>query len=171
MRALLALTCLFWAAAAPALETARALAAAGAPQLALARVVELQPRERAAPAWAEWEALRLDLLVALGRHGEVLKRVTMLPDGMPPRALKACLLAASRAAAGAGDGASARLYAARVLWRLEPDAAEAATSPSAGATRRSTPCCASSRITARWNPATPRASPKPCSTWAWIARR
>lgn len=124
MRFLLALICLTFAGAAVALETARALAAAGAPQLALARVVELQPRERAAPAWAEWEALRFDLLVELGRYGEVLKRTTMLPDGMAPRALKACLLAASRAAAGMGDGASARLHAARVLWRLDPDAAE-----------------------------------------------
>jgi len=124
MRILLVLTCLLWAGAAPALETARELAAAGAPRLALARIAERQPGERAAPGWADWEVLRLELLVELGRNDEAIKRAEMLPDNLPPAALKACLLFAGRAAVRVGNGALARAYSARVLWRLGPDAAE-----------------------------------------------
>ena len=120
MRILAALICLATAGAAPALETARALATSGAPHLALARVEQLQPREPAAPRWAEWEALRLTVLVDLERHDEALKRAAALPGDMPQPALRACLLAAARAAVAAGRGAVARAYAARLLWQLDP---------------------------------------------------
>src|SRR5262245_53029434 len=69
----LAVAAMVGAAPAAALETARNLAASGAPHLALARVEQLQPRESSAPGWAEWEALRLTLLVELKRYGEALK--------------------------------------------------------------------------------------------------
>ena len=125
MRILFALMCLAFAGIAPALETARGLAASGAPQLALARVEQLQPREPAAPRWADWEALRLALLVDLGRNGEALKRAAALPDNVPQPVLRLCLVAAARAAVAAGQGVQARAYAARLLWQLDAPAEEA----------------------------------------------
>lgn len=113
---------------APALETARELAASGATRLALARVEQRQPREAGMPRWSEWEALRLSLLVRLGRNEDALKRAAALPLNLPPAALRPCLLEAARAALAAGRGALARGYAARVLWELEarPEEARAA---------------------------------------------
>jgi hypothetical protein len=125
MRIVLTLICLACAGAASALETARGLAASGAPQLALARVEQLQPRAAGAPGWTEWEALRLALLVDLKRNDEVLRRAAALPAGMPQPALRQCLLVAARAAVAAGQGAAARAYAARLLWQLDATAGEA----------------------------------------------
>jgi hypothetical protein len=125
MQTWLALMLLACAGAAPALETARGLAASGAPHLALARVEQLQPREPAAPRWGEWEALRLALLVDLKRNDEALKRAAALPDNLPQPVLRLCLLAAARAAVAAGQGAQARAYTARLLWQLDPAAGEA----------------------------------------------
>lgn len=105
-------------------ETARSLAESGAPRLALARVEQLQPRDPSAPRWAEWEALHLSLLVELKRNEEALKRAAVLPNGMPPQALRSCLLSAARAAAATGQGAPARAYIARLLWQLDPAPAE-----------------------------------------------
>ena len=127
MRILLALLLIVCSSAASALETARALAASGAPHLALARVEQLQPRELAAPRWAEWEALRLSLLVAVGRHADALQRAGALPANMPPPLLREALLAAARAGVATGQGAAARRHAARVLWQLEPSPPEART--------------------------------------------
>jgi hypothetical protein len=124
MRILLVLILLVCSGAASALETARALAASGAPRLALARVEQVQPREVNAPRWPEWEALRITLLVAVGRNADALQRANGLPAGMPPPLLRECLLAAARAAIATGQGAVARRHAARVLWQLEPAAQE-----------------------------------------------
>lgn len=114
--------------AALALETARSLAASGAPHLALARAEQLQPRDTAAPRWAEWEALRMSLLVRLQRHDEALRRAAALPVGMPQPALRQCLLDAARAAVAAGQGETARSYVTRLLWQNEatPDEARSA---------------------------------------------
>jgi len=120
MRILLALLALVFAGAAPALETARALADAGAPQLALARVERLQPSDNQAERWGDWEELRLRLLTALARHADALQRAAALSPGLPRPALRRCLLAAARAAIAGGQGAAARGYAARMLWTLEP---------------------------------------------------
>lgn len=125
MRILLALICVALSGAAAALETARSLAASGAPQLALARVEALQPGDPAAPRWAEWEVLRLGMLVELKRHGDALKRAAALPASLPQPALRQCLLAAMRAAVAAGQPATARAYGARLLWQLEATADEA----------------------------------------------
>ena len=107
-----------------ALETARSLAESGAPRLALTRVEQLQPRDPAAPRWAEWEALRLALLVELKRDEEALKRAAALPASMPAAALRSCLLSAARAAAATGQGVQARAYAARLLWQQDAAPAE-----------------------------------------------
>ncbi len=113
------------AGAASALETARGLAATGAPHLALARVEQLQPRDPGMAPWAEWEVLRLGLLVELKRNDEALKRAAELPASLPQPALRQCLLAAVRAAVATGQGATARAYAARLLWQLDAAAEEA----------------------------------------------
>ena len=122
---LLAIAAAACARPAAALETARNLAASDAPHLALARVELLQPRDPGAPRWADWEALRLTLLVGLKRNGEVLKRAAALPAGMPQPALRLVLQAATRAAVAEGQGATARAYASRLLWQLEPTPEEA----------------------------------------------
>ena len=127
MRIPIALICLAFAGAASALDTARNLAASGAPRLALARVEQLQPTDPGAARWAEWEVLRLGLLVEVGRNDEALKRAAELPSNLPQPALRQCLLAAARAAVAAGLGATVRTYAARLLWQLEPTADEART--------------------------------------------
>jgi hypothetical protein len=125
MRILLALTCLAITGAASAWETARGFVASGAPHLALARVEQLQPRDPAAARWAEWEVLRLNLLVELKRSDEALKRAAALPVNLPQPALRQCLLAAARAAVATGQGATARAHAARLLWQLDAAAEEA----------------------------------------------
>ena len=122
-----ALLCAVLAAPAAALETARSLAASGAPHLALGRIEQQQPRESNAPRWAEWEALRLALLVDLRRYDEVLRRADALPASMTPAFARSCLLSAARAAIAAGQGARARAHAVRVLWQLEPEPAEQRT--------------------------------------------
>jgi hypothetical protein len=130
MRILLALLLFACAGAAAALETARSLAESGAPRLALARVEQLQPRDPAAPRWAEWEALHLALLVELGRDEEALKRAAALPKsatGIPPAALRSCLLSAARAAVALGQGGLARTYAARLLWQNDAAPADIRT--------------------------------------------
>ena len=125
MRALLALVLFVCTGAASALEMARALAASGAPHLALARVEQLEPREQTTPRWPEWETLRINLLVAVGRNAEALQRVDALPASMPRPRLRECLLAAAKAGGASGHGAAARRHAARVLWQLDPSAEEA----------------------------------------------
>jgi hypothetical protein len=125
MRILLALICLACTGAASALETARELAASGASRLALARVEQLQPRDSGAPRWAEWEALRMRLLVGLKLNDEALKRAAGLPGNMPQAALRQCLLEAGRASLATGQGEAARAYAARLLWQLQATSEEA----------------------------------------------
>lgn len=110
---------------ADALDAARRLGDAGMPELALNRVEQSQPRTAAVPAWAEWEVLRLNLLLRNGRHDEVLRRAAALPAEMPAAFLRASLAAAVRAAMAAGDGESARRYAARILWQSGVPAADA----------------------------------------------
>ncbi len=108
-----------------ALDLARRVAGTGALQLALNRVEQSQPRDAAAPRWAEWEMLRLNLLHQLGRQPDLLQRVNALPANMPAAPLRGILMLAARAAVGSGNGTLAREYAARVLWQLGPGPAEA----------------------------------------------
>lgn len=107
-----------------ALESARQLVGAGAPQLALNRVEQSQPRDAAASRWTEWETLRLDLLFRLNRNTDLLKRASVLPANMAITPLRESLVLATRAAVASTQDALARQYAARVLWQLNPAAAE-----------------------------------------------
>ncbi|MDP2239512.1 MAG: hypothetical protein Q8K18_05040 [Burkholderiales bacterium] len=108
-----------------ALDLTRRLVSAGALQLALNRVEQSQPRDTAAPRWAEWEALRLNLLHQLGRQSDLLQRANIMPANMPVAPLRGILMLAVRAAVGTGQGALAREHAARVLWQLSPGPGEA----------------------------------------------
>lgn len=119
------LLCAFCLPPAAALETARQLAQGGAPRLALNRVEQLQPRDARDPRWAEWEALRLGLLVTLGRQQDALARAAALPQQMPERELREVLHAAAQAGIAAGQSGATRAYAAHLLWRLGASTDEA----------------------------------------------
>src|SRR3972149_4214544 len=82
----------------------------------------------AAARWAEWEVLRMRLLVGLKLNEEALKRAAGLPGNLPQAGLRQCLLDAGRAALATGQGEAARAYAARLLWQLQatPEEARAA---------------------------------------------
>jgi hypothetical protein len=103
---------------------ARRLATTGTSQLALNLVEKSQPHDPGAPQWAEWEALRCNLLTRLDRSRELMERADRLPSGVAAPALRECLLPALRAAAKAGEGARARRYAARMLWQGDANADE-----------------------------------------------
>ena len=116
------------------LDATRALAQAGATQLALHRLDVLQPGDAAASPpegtsfgaspkgtsfgapWAEWERLRLQVLASSNRHDEVLKRAGALPAHLPADARADLQALAAQSALALGQGAAAREYAARVLW-------------------------------------------------------
>jgi len=115
-----------WVAAAAAaqlpgeLDLARKFSATGAVQLALDTIERHQPAETTAREWAEWEALRCQVLATLQRDPDLLRRVAALPQLPPAPAAGACLNAAARAAFRLGDHAGARRHAARVLWQSAP---------------------------------------------------
>jgi len=109
------------------LDAARALLREGARELALTRIETLQPADSAAARWAEWESLRCEVLSALGRHEDLLKRAGALPPRTPDRLLRACLAGAARSALATGDPALARGYLARFFWRTDAPAAASDT--------------------------------------------
>lgn len=102
-----------------AFEITRRFAESGAPHLALARVEQLQPAQPAGPRWADWEELRCSLLARLERNEELTKRVAALPAGAGEKIVRACVLHGARAALAGGDGATARSFLARAMWRQE----------------------------------------------------
>jgi len=90
----------FSALAAPVDEptAVRAMLNAGARELALAQVDALQPRDSAAPRWADWEGLRCEALARLNRGQALLARAAALPADRSPPSLNACLIEGARAA-------------------------------------------------------------------------
>ena len=130
-----------------ALETARGLAASGAPRLALARVEQLQPRDPAAPRWAEWEALRIGLLVAARapRRGACsgrtrCRRTCRAPLLRESPARRRARRRRGRPGRRRAPPCRARAVAARALGagnaRRAARSSSTATSPSGRATRR-----------------------------------
>lgn len=99
----------------PLVQTRR-LASEGAPELALARVERLQPPPQDRARWAQWEALRLELLERLGRNPEIAERAARLPADAPPELAEPMLLGGARAALKSRDPALARNLLARLLW-------------------------------------------------------
>lgn len=104
-------------------EGVRALIDAGAAQLALVRIEALQPSDPRASRWAEWEALRCEVLARLGRYDVLLARGASLPPERTPTP-NVCLLENARAAALQNEPSLARTYAAQLLWQSKPTAAE-----------------------------------------------
>lgn len=91
------------------IEDVRALAAAGAVELALERVERSQPPKSSDPGWAEWELARIDLLSRRQRHADVLARVKSQAAGAPNPNVRASLLeSAARSAVELGHFAQAR---------------------------------------------------------------
>jgi hypothetical protein len=100
-----------------ALEIAQRFADNGAPQLALARVEQFQPAASTAPGWADWEQSRCTLLARLNRNQDLTRRVAALPPGTPEKVVRTCLAHGARAALASGQGATARDFLARLIWR------------------------------------------------------
>lgn len=105
-------------------DSVRRIAEAGAVELAAARIEALQPRDPAAPQWAEWESLRCEMLGRLGRHQAVLERANRLPAGRLAAPLHACLVEAARSALARGEPGPARVHAARLMWQTHAAGAE-----------------------------------------------
>src|SRR3972149_2127349 len=107
-----------------ALEITQRFAASGALQTALTRTAQLQPATPAAPRWGDWEQLRCELMFRLNRHQELAQRVAALPSSVPENVARSCLLQGARAAIAVTQGATARDFLARLIWRQEPVADE-----------------------------------------------
>jgi len=98
------------------LEAMRSIAQAGAPRLVLRRINALQPTDTAAPRWAEWERLRVQLLADTGGNEELLQRAAAWPAGLPTEMSIALHTAAAQAALALGRNVEARNHAGRALW-------------------------------------------------------
>jgi len=109
---------------ADSLLVAQQLYQTGTPHLALARVVRDQPASADAPQWPEWESLRLSLLFQLGRPEELLARVKQAPEKAPREFLQKAYGHAAWAHLERGEGAAARVYLARLLWRFPLSSAD-----------------------------------------------
>lgn len=123
MRSLILLTFLLCGSAYAAdtsYEVAAQLAAEGAPQLSLHRVVRDQPAvPPLSPEWVRWERLRLSLLLQLERPEEILARAAKFPADSAGDLLPLYPLVAS-AALQKGDAPLARAFLAKWLWRADP---------------------------------------------------
>ena len=117
--------------AADEIAATRSLAEAGAIQLALQRVDMLQPASVTAPFpksaspvanWADWERLRLQLLVSRGENDRLLQRVAAMPAGVEAAVAADFHAVGARSAWTLGRGAAARDQAGRALWTAGTDA-------------------------------------------------
>jgi hypothetical protein len=100
-------------------DIAQRFADSNAPQLALARVEQMQPAAPGGPRWADWEQLRCTLLSRLSRYQELTGRVAALPSGAPDKVVRTCLVQGARAALASGQGVIARGFLARLIWRKD----------------------------------------------------
>lgn len=113
------------AAADPAAE-ARALASAGASQLALKLIDVSQPDFSANPdTWSGWERARLHILSGAGDYRRLFGRIAALPAtaGTPLRVY--ALGVGARAALADNDASRARRYLRRLIWRTPAPASAA----------------------------------------------
>lgn len=101
---------------AEALAAASRVAQAGAPRLALRRIDAGQPAEVAAPGWARWENLRLQLLIDTDRNEDVLQRAALWSPALPAGDRGGLHVQAARAALALGRTGVARDHAGRALW-------------------------------------------------------
>jgi len=63
-------------------------------------------------------------MARLSRHQELAQRVAALPSSVPEKVARSCLLQGARAAIAVAQGATARDFLARLIWRQEPAADE-----------------------------------------------
>lgn len=105
------------------LESTRQLAQGGAVQLAMHRIGILQPADRSAQSWADWERLRLQLLAGAGRNEELLQRIAAWPDAKSAGPGPEMHAAAAGAALVLGRYAAVRDHAGRALWVADAGAA------------------------------------------------
>jgi len=102
-----------------AIEITQRFADSGAPQIALSRIEHLQAAAPSAPRWGDWEQLRCVLMYRLNRYQELAQRVAALPPNAAEKVVRACLPQGARAAIAISQGAAARDFLARLIWRHE----------------------------------------------------
>ena len=107
-----------------ALQIAQQLNQAGAPQLALARVVHDQPPQPDTPAWYEWESLRLTLLFETQQPTEIAARAMLYPKNAPRDFLQKALGHDAWAQLALKHGAAARALLARLIWQFDLNPAD-----------------------------------------------
>lgn len=105
---------------------ARALASAGASQLAIKLIDASQPPFSQAPAaWAAWERARLDILSAANDDAALYARIHALPDTVPSALRAYAYRVGARAALGANDPSRARGFLRHLIWSQPPPASAA----------------------------------------------
>ncbi|MGH8225313.1 MAG: tetratricopeptide repeat protein [Gammaproteobacteria bacterium] len=105
---------------------AEALAAAGAPELALKLIVSSQPDFAGAPAaWAGWERTRLDVLSGAGEYQTLFARLAALPASAPASLRSYALETGARAALGDHDARRARAWLRTLIWTAPAPASAA----------------------------------------------
>ena len=114
----------FAASAVDALQIAQQFNQAGAPQLALARVVRDQPPQSNGPAWYAWESLRLTLLSATQQPAEIAARATLYPKNAPRDFLQKAIGHGAWAQLTLKHGAAARTLLARLIWQFDLNPAD-----------------------------------------------
>jgi hypothetical protein len=112
------------ASVADTLQIAQQLNQAGAPQLALARVVRDQPAQPNSAAWYEWESLRLTLLSETQQPAEIVARAALYPKNAPRDFLQKALGHEAWAELALKHGAAARALLARLIWRFDLNPAD-----------------------------------------------
>ncbi len=102
---------------------ARALAGAGASQLAIKLVNASQPPFAKAPAaWSAWERARLDILSAADDDAALYKRIRALPDKASDALRVYAYQVGARAALNANNSGQARNFLRRLIWSRPPPA-------------------------------------------------
>src|SRR5690242_19448216 len=81
------------------------LADARAARLVLDRTERLQPADRGAPGWSDWEKLRCSALARLELHAALVQRASALPKDAPVAVAAACHTGAAQAALALGEPA------------------------------------------------------------------
>jgi hypothetical protein len=102
---------------------ARALAGAGASQLAIKLVNASQPPFAEAPAaWSAWERARLDILSAADDDAALYERIHALPDKVSDALRVYAYQMGVRAALNADNSEQARSFLRRLIWSRPPPA-------------------------------------------------
>ncbi len=99
------------------LKRVAALISGGAPQLAIRMIDRQQPSPRHVSQWMVWERERYAAYAAERNWNAITRRATHLPAGIPDDFLQWVMVQAAEAGLSAHDGADARFFLRRLLWR------------------------------------------------------